>query len=81
MINRLVIVFHLMGIAALFPVPANAYDFYFGDSAYLELKGDLTYSVKYRVENPDPDLKKDSKGNSNCNYSPPSTAAFPASAI
>ena len=64
-INRLVIVLYLMAIAALFPVPVNAYDFSFGDSAFLELKGDLTYSVKYRVENPDPDLKEDSKGNSN----------------
>jgi hypothetical protein len=65
MLNRLRIILPLMTIAALFPVSANAYDFYFGDSAYLELKGDLTYSVKYRVENPDSDLKKDSKGNSN----------------
>ena len=63
--NKKLMVFHLFVIAFLSSAPAKAYDFYFGDSAYLELKGDLTYSVKYRVENPDPELKEDSKGNSN----------------
>ena len=55
----------LVGTAALFALPAIAYDFAIGESGYLEIKGDLTYSVKFRVENPDPDLKNDSKGNSN----------------
>ena len=55
----------LVGTAALFTLPANAYDFAIGESGYLEIKGDLTYSVKFRVENPDPGLKDDSKGNSN----------------
>ena len=63
--NRLLVVPYLVAIAVLFPAPVNAYDFSFGDSAYLELKGDLTYSVKFRAENPAPALKEDSKGNSN----------------
>lgn len=65
MINRMLIALYLISIAVLFPAAAKAYDFSFGDSAYLELKGDLSYSVKFRVENPDPELKEDSKGNSN----------------
>lgn len=56
---------YLVVIAALFSVPVHAYDFTFGENAYLEVKGDLTYSVKYRVETPDDELKEDSKGNSN----------------
>ena len=56
----------LSAVAALLSAPARAYDFYFFDErAYLEIKGDMTYSVKWRVENPDPDLKQDSMGNSN----------------
>lgn len=65
MTNRMVVAVYLVAISVLFPVPVNAYDFYFGDSASLEIKGDLTYSVKYRAENPAPQLKEDSKGNSN----------------
>jgi hypothetical protein len=45
--------------------PAHAYDFYFGESALLEIKGDVTYSVRWRVEDPNRDLKEDSRGNSN----------------
>jgi Protein of unknown function (DUF1302) len=56
---------HLLAIAFLFPITANAYDYSFGESDYLEVKGELTYSLKYRVENPDPNLEKDSMGNSN----------------
>ena len=52
-------------MAVLLPVTAFAYDFDIGDSAFLEIKGDMTYSVRWRLENPDPDLKEDSKGNSN----------------
>ena len=66
LINRMAIVLYLAAIAVLFPVPVDAYNFNFlDDRAYLELKGDLTYSVKFRVENPAPELKEDSKGNSN----------------
>ena len=63
--EQIIAALHLMVIALLYSASAGAYDFSFGDSAFLEVKGDLTYSVKFRVENPDPDLKEDSKGNSN----------------
>ncbi len=56
---------YLLAAAVLFSVPAYTYDFTFGENAYLEVKGDLTYSLKYRVETPDDDLKEDSMGNSN----------------
>ena len=65
MIYRIVKVIYLLAITVLFPVTVYAYDFSFGESAYLEIKGDLTYSVKVRTEEPDPDLKEDSHGNSN----------------
>ena len=55
----------LLLFAALFSVQVNSYEFTFGENAFLELKGDLTYSVKYRVENPDSELVEDSMGNSN----------------
>ena len=59
------IVAWLLVFPVLSSVKANAYDFSLGESAFLEIKGDATYSIRYRVENPDPDLKQDSKGNSN----------------
>jgi hypothetical protein len=55
----------LLAVVALFTTPLNAYDFSYGENAYLEIKGDVTYSVRWRMENPDPDLKEDSMGNSN----------------
>ncbi len=55
----------MAAVAVLLPLSAHGYDFNYGENAYLEIKGDLTYSVRWRVENPDPDLKEDSKGNSN----------------
>ncbi len=62
---RVVKVIYLLVMTVLISVPVHAYDFSFGENAYLEVKGDLTYSVKYRVETPDSDLKEDSMGNSN----------------
>lgn len=56
---------YILLLTALTSAQVNAYEFSFGENAYLELKGDATYSVKYRVENADPDLKNDSMGNSN----------------
>ncbi|MDX1734323.1 MAG: DUF1302 family protein [Halioglobus sp.] len=55
----------LAAIAALLPAPAHAYDFDIGESGYLEIKGDVTYSLKLRTENADSELVNDSKGNSN----------------
>lgn len=65
MTYRMVKVTYLLVVTVLLPVPVYAYDFSFGESAYLEVKGDLTYSVKYRTEKRDPELQEDSKGNSN----------------
>ncbi|MCP4756080.1 MAG: DUF1302 domain-containing protein [Proteobacteria bacterium] len=65
MINRLSSILCILAISVLMPMPMYAYEFLIGESAYLEFKGDLTYSVKYRMEDPDPLLVGDTKGNSN----------------
>ncbi len=44
---------------------ASAYEITFGETSTLEIKGDTTYTAKVRTEDPDPDLVKESKGNSN----------------
>ncbi len=65
MIKKIMTVLCLLTIAVLLPATMYAYDFAFGESAFLELKGDLNYFVKMRAEDPDPLLVDDSKGNSN----------------
>jgi len=51
----------------LFAVPftANAYEIPFSQSAFMEIRADLTYTAKVRTEDPDPDLVQESYGNSN----------------
>ncbi len=47
------------------PVSSFGYDIPFNETTYMEFKGDLTYTAKVRTEDPDPELAKESKGNSN----------------
>ena len=65
MLKRILSILCVLAVAGLLPVSIYAYDFNFGENAFLELKGDLTYSARMRTEDPDPLLKDESKGNSN----------------
>ena len=65
MLKRILSILCVLAIAGLFPVSIYAYSFNFGEDVYLELKGDLTYTLRMRTEEPDPLLVDDSKGNSN----------------
>ncbi len=49
------VVLVLLALAAL-PFPSQAYDIPMGESVVMKVKGDLTYAVKVRTEDPDPVL-------------------------
>jgi len=65
MTSRIISAFCILTIVVCLPALTHAYDFSFGDYTNLELKGDITYSLKVRTETPDLDLAEQSYGNSN----------------
>ncbi|MCU0822561.1 MAG: DUF1302 family protein, partial [Spirochaetes bacterium] len=58
---------HLFMLVAVivFPLASYAYNIPISESSFIEFKGDLTYAVKVKTEDPDPELVGESKGNSN----------------
>jgi len=65
MTKRIVSVIYILTIVVFLPTLTQAYDFTFGENVFLEIKGDVTYTAKFRMEEPSPVLVDESYGNSN----------------
>jgi hypothetical protein len=65
MTRRIISAFCILTIVSFLPTLTHAYDFSFGEHVNLELKGDITYTLRVRTEEPDPVLVDQSYGNSN----------------
>jgi hypothetical protein len=65
MTGRIVSAFCILTIIVCLSTLTHAYDFSFGEHVNLELKGDITYTLRVRTEEPDPVLVDQSYGNSN----------------
>ncbi|MBT3312528.1 MAG: DUF1302 family protein [Desulfobacteraceae bacterium] len=65
MTSRIISIIYILTIAVFLPTLTHAYDFSLGENAYLEIKGDITYSARFRMEDPDPLLVNITQGNKN----------------